>query len=117
MRQTASKRIVRPSALLAVTVIRFPGARPVAIPSMTKTSSPVRPSDSRLSPGAYWSGRMPMPTRLLRWMRSKLSAMTARTPRSRGPFAAQSRDEPEPYSLPASTRAGTPSCSYRIAAS
>ena len=34
-------------------------------------------------------------------MRSKLSAITARTPSSRGPFAAQSRDEPEPYSLPA----------------
>src|SRR3954469_7515968 len=27
--------------------------------------------------------------------------MTARTPSRRGPFAAQSRDEPEPYSLPA----------------
>ena len=35
--------------------------------------------------------------------------MTARTPSSRGPFAAQSRDEPEPYSLPASTTSGTPS--------
>ncbi len=42
-----------------------------------------------------------MPTRLLRWMRSKLSASTARTPRSSVPFAAQSRDEPEPYSFPA----------------
>ena len=43
--------------------------------------------------------------------------MTARTPRSFGPFAAQSRDEPEPYSLPASTTSGTPSFAYRIAAS
>ena len=42
-----------------------------------------------------------MPTRFERWMRSKLSAITARTPSSSGPLAAQSRDEPEPYSLPA----------------
>jgi hypothetical protein len=40
-----------------------------------------------------------MPTRLLRWIRSKLSAITARTPRSSGPFAAQSRELPEPYSF------------------
>ena len=33
---------------------------------------------------------------------------TARTPRSRVPLAAQSRDEPVPYSLPASTTSGTP---------
>ena len=39
-------------------------------------------------------------------MRSKLSAITARTPSSRVPLAAQSRDEPEPYSLPASTISG-----------
>ena len=42
-----------------------------------------------------------MPTRLERWMRSNDSAMTARTPCSLGPLAAQSRLEPEPYSLPA----------------
>jgi hypothetical protein len=52
---------------------------------------------------------MPMPIRLLRWMRSNDSAITARTPSSIGPFAAQSRDEPEPYSLPASTISGVPS--------
>ena len=34
----------------------------------------------------------------------------------RGPLAAQSRDEPEPYSLPASTHSGAPSA-YAIAAS
>ena len=50
-------------------------------------------------------------------MRSKLSAITARTPSSAVPFAAQSRDEPEPYSLPARTTSGTPSSAYRIAAS
>ena len=40
-------------------------------------------------------------------MRSKLSAITARTPSRFGPFAAQSRDEPEPYSLPARMISGT----------
>ena len=50
-----------------------------------------------------------MPTRFVRWIRSKLWAMTARTPRSSGPLAAQSRDEPEPYSRPAITMLGTPS--------
>ena len=58
-----------------------------------------------------------MPTRLERWIRSKLSAMTARIPSSRGPLAAQSREEPDPYSRPARTMLGTPSAWYRIAAS
>ena len=35
-----------------------------------------------------------MPTRFDRWIRSKLWAMTARTPSSRVPFAAQSRELP-----------------------
>ena len=53
-------------------------------------------------------------TRLLRWMRSKLSAITARTPSSSVPLAAQSRDEPDPYSLPAMTSSGTSASSrYR----
>ena len=50
-----------------------------------------------------------MPIRFERWIRSKLSAITARTPSSLVPFAAQSREEPEPYSLPARTTSGTPS--------
>ena len=58
-----------------------------------------------------------MPMRLERWMRSKLSAITARTPSSSGPLAAQSRDEPVPYSLPARTMSGTFSALYRCAAS
>ena len=45
-------------------------------------------------------------------MRSKLWAITARTPRSRGPFAAQSREDPEPYSFPARTSRGTCSAAY-----
>ena len=34
--------------------------------------------------------------------------MTALTPSSAVPLAAQSRDEPEPYSLPDSTTSGVP---------
>ena len=39
-------------------------------------------------------------------MRSKLCAITARTPSSLVPLAAQSRDEPVPYSRPAKTTSG-----------
>ena len=42
-------------------------------------------------------------------MRSKLSAITAARPSRFVPLAAQSRDEPEPYSLPARTTSGVPS--------
>ena len=58
-----------------------------------------------------------MLTRLLRWIRSKLSAMTAFTPSSIVPFAAQSRDDPDPYSLPARTTSGTPARWYSTDAS
>ena len=37
-----------------------------------------------------------MPIRFERWMRSKDSASTARTPSSAGPLAAQSREDPLP---------------------
>jgi hypothetical protein len=52
---------------------------------------------------------MPIISRFERCMRSYDSAITARTPSSFGPFAAQSRDEPVPYSLPAITISGVPS--------
>ena len=68
------------------------------------------------SPGRNWSGRMPIPTRFVRWIRSNVSAMAARTPSRSGPFAAQSRDDPEPYSLPAMTSCGA-SDRYRPATS
>ena len=77
-----------------------------AKPSIEKISSPVSPSDCALSPSGNCSGSTPIPTRLERWMRSKLCAITARTPSSFVPFAAQSREEPVPYSLPASTTSG-----------
>ena len=92
---------LRPRQQLTVEVEKADGA---------KSSRPVRPSEAADTPASNCSGSTPMFTRLLRWMRSKLSEMTARTPSSRVPFAAQSREEPEPYSLPASTTSGTPSC-------
>ena len=45
------------------------------------------------------------------------TATTARTPWRSGPLAAQSRDDPEPYSRPAMTSSGTPSPWYCIDAS
>ena len=50
-------------------------------------------------------------------MRSKLSAITARTPSSFGPLAAQSRELPEPYSLPARMISGTLRSAYFTLAS
>ena len=50
-------------------------------------------------------------------MRSNDSAITARTPSSTVPFAAQSRLEPVPYSLPATMTSGVPCCWYCIDAS
>ncbi|KAG1369410.1 hypothetical protein G6F59_018711 [Rhizopus arrhizus] len=84
---------------------------------MSITSEPSRPRLCAFSPLRNCSGSTPMPTRLERWMRSKLSATTAFTPSSRVPLAAQSRDEPVPYSLPASTASGTLSALYFMAAS
>ena len=79
-----------------------------ASPSIEYSSSPLRPSERALWPSGNCNGSTPIPTRFERWMRSKLSAMTARTPSSLVPFAAQSREEPEPYSLPASTTRSVP---------
>jgi hypothetical protein len=70
---------------------------------------PVEAERLRSVPSANCSGSTPMPTRFERWMRSKLSVITARTPSNVVPFAAQSRDEPVPYSLPAMTTSGVPS--------
>ena len=47
---------------------------------MEKSSCPVSCSEDADWPSMYWRGMMPIPMRLLRWMRSKLSAMTARIP-------------------------------------
>lgn len=58
---------------------------------------------------ANWNGRTPIPTRFERCMRSYLSAMTARMPRSSVPLAAQSREDRDPCSAPARTTSGTSS--------
>ena len=69
--------------------------------SRLNVSLPLMPSEAADSPLKNSRGTIPIWTRLDRWMRSKLSAMTARTPKSRGPFAAQSRLDPDPYIFPA----------------
>ena len=78
--------------------IGSPGGLAAARPSIQKRSSPVSPSDPAASPAGNCSGSTPMPIRLERWMRSKLSAITALTPSSLVPLAAQSREDPVPYS-------------------
>ena len=108
---------VEPSGLVARTVSVDRGARPSLSPSMSNVSKPVMPCVWRVSPFMNSSGSTPIPTRFERWMRSKLSAMTARTPRSTVPFAAQSRDEPVPYSFPATMTSGVPFFWCSIAAS
>ena len=50
-------------------------------------------------------------------MRSNERAITAFTPSSWVPLAAQSRDEPVPYSSPPNTMVGMPSATYFMAAS
>ena len=50
-------------------------------------------------------------------MRSKLSAITAFTPNNIVPLAAQSRELPVPYSLPARITSGVLAALYFIAAS
>jgi hypothetical protein len=79
---------------------------------MVYLSKPVRPRDSASSPALKQRGIKPMPTRLLRWMRSKLFAITAFTPCRYGPLAAQSRELPLPYSAPARIIVSTPSSLY-----
>ena len=67
-----------------------------SVPIRSNCSLPVRPSDAAHSPGTYCSGSTPIPMRFERWMRSNVSARTARTPSSAVPLAAQSREDPEP---------------------
>ena len=108
MRTTASNSTAVPSDLVAVTCTVF-GVLPVlsaSMPVMSNTSVPSSLSEAADAPAGNCSGMTPMPIRLDRWMRSKDSVMTARTPSRLVPLAAQSREEPEPYSLPPSTTNG-----------
>ena len=106
MRTRAVKRVRSPSGAVAATVTVF---APFTSPSTSNMCSGVSPSESASSPSSNTRGSTPMPTRLERWIRSKLLAITAATPRRRVPFAAQSREEPVPYSAPPNTTSGTPS--------
>jgi hypothetical protein len=63
---------------------------------MSKVSDPSRPRLAADWPSRKQSGSTPMPTRFERWMRSKLSAITAFTPSRYVPLAAQSRLDPMP---------------------
>ena len=78
------------------------------MPVTSNVSSPLMPSEATVSLPLNWQGSTPMPTRFERWMRSKLFATTALTPSSCVPFAAQSRDDPVPYSSPPKTTVGVP---------
>ena len=80
------------------------------MPAMSNVSWPVRFSVLRVMPALNCSGSTPMPTRFERWMRSKVSHTTAFTPSRLTPLAAQSREEPVPYSLPAISTCGV--CSF-----
>mmetsp|Transcript_14449 Transcript_14449/g.26144 ORF Transcript_14449/g.26144 Transcript_14449/m.26144 type:complete len:216 (-) Transcript_14449:2029-2676(-) len=102
--------------VLVVTVTSIPGL--MSEPRSTVNCSlPFRPRESAFWPSLKHMGTMPMPQRLERWMRSKLSAITALTPCRYGPLAAQSRDDPLPYSLPARMIRECPSALYFSAAS
>lgn len=63
IRTTASKERSPPSTSM---VTRCPGPTPSSSPRIEKLSVPSSPSELADSPGRNWSGRTPMPTRLLR---------------------------------------------------
>ncbi len=84
---------------------------------MVKVSVPSNSNEVAFWPLTNTKGATPIPTKLLLWMRSKLSAITAFTPNKNVPFAAQSLEEPEPYSLPAKIIKGVLVFWYSIAVS
>jgi hypothetical protein len=62
-------------------------------------------------------GRIPIPTKLDLWILSKDSAIMTLTPYKKGPLAAQSLEDPEPYSLPAKIIVGILASIYFLALS
>lgn len=96
MRQRQGTVSLLPSALVNITGMVAPGAD-LQIRDINHLF-PVSPSVLRVTPCGNSSGRIPIPIRLERWIRSNDSAITTRIPNSRGPFAAQSRLDPDPYS-------------------
>ena len=117
MRAVTANSLFDPSAAVARTVSDAFGLSESSSPSTSYVSNPVSPNDCRVWPAVNSSGSTPMPTRFDRWIRSNDSAITAFTPSRMVPLAAQSRDEPVPYSLPAITTSGVPCFWYAIAAS
>ena len=63
------------------------------------------------------NGKIPIPIKFDLCIRSKLSAITALTPNNLVPFAAQSLEEPVPYSLPPMTTKSVPLFLYSTTAS
>lgn len=87
--------------LFVVMVIICPGLMFPLLSGISKVSLPDKPKLS-----AFWllrnsQGSIPIPTRFDLWILSKDSAIMALTPYKNGPFAAQSLEDPLPYSLPA----------------
>ena len=118
MRQMIGISFTAPSAPVTTAVIFWRGLRLPVRPLIETVSSPLSPSDCQLAPAsAKTKGTTPMPTRFERWMRSKLWAITALTPSKVVPLAAQSREEPLPYSMPPKITNGTFSFWYFIEAS
>src|SRR5215207_4665263 len=95
----ASNASIAPEARWIVTAIGARGASRSARASTSIRSPGVRCSSVGCRSAGSLIGRMPMPTRFERWMRSKLTARTARMPRRAGPFAAQSRDGVHPVAV------------------
>ena len=87
-----------------------PSAIASARPVIENVSSPLSPSDcgALARRGTAAAARPCRPGSSGGCARSS-AAITARTPSSLVPLAAQSREEPEPYSLPASTTSSMPS--------
>ena len=73
-------------------------------------SSPLRPSVCQTSRPRRRAARRPCRRGSSGGCARSSRRSTARTPSRFVPLAAQSREEPVPYSLPAKTTSGTPSC-------
>ena len=109
--------MLEPSAYLISQFTSAPGFIPFSISIIVNNSVPLMLSFFLSKPSLNWSGKIPIPTRFDLCILSKLSAITAFIPNNFVPFAAQSLEEPVPYSLPATTTKFVPLFLYSIAAS
>src|ERR1700727_620841 len=71
-----------------VAISRIPGVMRPDSPGKSIASRPLSPKSRRVFPSANTNGATPMPIRLERWMRSKVSAMTGRPHSNFAPFPA-----------------------------